>query len=54
MQASGEIGSLAAWHYAFMGASDPSTMNESAAEVGSLLKRDGVHIALLGKASRGG
>ncbi len=47
MKASGEIGSLAAWHYSFMGASDPSTMSESGAEVGRLLKRDGVDIALL-------
>ena len=47
MQASGEVGSLAGWHYAFMGASDPSTMNESGAEVGRLLKRDGVDMALL-------
>jgi D-proline reductase (dithiol) PrdB len=47
METTGEIGSLANWHYAFMGASDPSTMNESGPEVGRLLKQDGVDIALL-------
>lgn len=47
MEANAEIGSLAQWHYAFMGASDPSTMEESGAEVGRLLKQDGVDVALL-------
>jgi len=47
MQVSGEIASVAAWHYAFMGASDPSTMAESGAEVGRLLKKDNVDLALL-------
>lgn len=47
METNGEIGSIAAWHYAFMGASDPSTMAESGAEVGRLLKNDGVDLALL-------
>jgi D-proline reductase (dithiol) PrdB len=44
---SGEIGSVAGWHYSFMGASDPSTMEQSGAEVARLLKGDGVDAALL-------
>jgi D-proline reductase (dithiol) PrdB len=43
----GTIGSVGAWHYAFMGATDPTAMAESAAEVGRLLKEDGVDVALL-------
>jgi D-proline reductase (dithiol) PrdB len=43
----GEIGSVAAWHYAFMGATDPTAMEESAREVARLLVRDGVTAALL-------
>lgn len=47
MEANGEIGSVAQWHYAFMGASDPTTMEESGSEVGRLLQQDAVDIALL-------
>jgi D-proline reductase (dithiol) PrdB len=43
----GTIGSVANWHYAFMGATDPTNMAENAAEVGRLLKEDGVNVALL-------
>jgi D-proline reductase (dithiol) PrdB len=43
----GEIGSVAAWHYAFMGATDPAAMEESARQVAKLLIRDGVTAALL-------
>ena len=43
----GEIGSVAAWHYSFMGATDPTRMAEHGAAVGKLLKADGVTAALL-------
>jgi D-proline reductase (dithiol) PrdB len=47
MAASGEIGSVAQWHYSFMGATDPTRMVESAPEVARLLKQDGVDAAIL-------
>jgi D-proline reductase (dithiol) PrdB len=47
MAAEGEIGSVAAWHYSFMGATDPTRMAEHGATVGRLLKEDGVTAALL-------
>ena len=43
----GEIGSVARWHYSFMGATDPSRMEETGREVGRLLRDDGVTGALL-------
>lgn len=43
----GEIGSVAAWHYAFMGATDPTALEASARQVAELLVRDGVTTALL-------
>jgi D-proline reductase (dithiol) PrdB len=43
----GEVGSVAAWHYSFMGATDPTRMEETGAQVGRLLKQDGVTAALL-------
>jgi len=43
----GEIGSVAAWHYSFMGATDPTRMEETGAQVGRLLKQDAVDVALL-------
>lgn len=43
----GEIGSVARWHYSFMGATDPSRMAETGAQVGKLLLEDGVTAALL-------
>ena len=43
----GAIGSVAAWHYSFMGATDSTRMVESGHEVGRLLREDGVHAALL-------
>lgn len=42
-----EIGSVATWHYSFMGATDPARMVESGHEVGRLLREDGVDAALL-------
>jgi D-proline reductase (dithiol) PrdB len=43
----GEIGSVAAWHYSFMGATDPTGMVDSALDVARLLQQDGVDAALL-------
>ena len=45
--AAGEIGSVARWHYSFMGATDPAKMEETGSEVGRLLREDGVTAALL-------
>ena len=45
--AAGEVGSLGTWHYSFMGASDLLTMKDTGAEVGRLLREDGVTAALL-------
>ena len=47
MAAEGEIGSVAQWHYSFMGATDPTRMVETAPEVARLLKQDGVDAAIL-------
>ena len=47
LAASGEIGSVAAWHYSFMGATPPEQMEPSAREVARLLKGDHVDVALL-------
>ncbi len=47
LEAAGEIGSVAKWHYAFMGATDPARLKDSGAEVGRLLREDGVTAALL-------
>lgn len=43
----GEIGSVARWHYSFMGATDPSRMAESGAQVARVLKEDGVTAVIL-------
>ncbi len=47
MAADGEIGSVAQWHYSFMGATDPTQMAETAPQVARLLKEDGVNAAIL-------
>ena len=47
LAAEGAIGSVATWHYSFMGAADPARMVESGHEVGGLLHADGVDAALL-------
>ncbi|MCA9825814.1 MAG: selenoprotein B glycine/betaine/sarcosine/D-proline reductase [Dehalococcoidia bacterium] len=47
LAAEGTIASVASWHYAFMGATDPTAMEPSAREVARLLKEDGVNAALL-------
>jgi D-proline reductase (dithiol) PrdB len=43
----GVIGSVAQYHYSFMGATDPVQMEEAAAELAGLLKNDGVDAVLL-------
>jgi D-proline reductase (dithiol) PrdB len=47
LAAEGEIGSVATWHYSFMGATDPTRMAETAPQVARLLKEDGVNAAIL-------
>ena len=47
LAANGEIGEVSQWHYSFMGASAPEGFAESGAEVGRLLKDDGVSAAVL-------
>ena len=47
LAANGEIGGVAQWHYSFMGATAPEQFLESGAEVGRLLKDDGVSAAVL-------
>ena len=47
MVTDGEVGSVAQWHYSFMGATDPSRMVETAPHVAKLLKNDGVNAVIL-------
>ena len=48
LEAAGAIGSVAAYHYSFMGAFlEPHEYEETAREVASMLKRDAVDVALL-------
>jgi D-proline reductase (dithiol) PrdB len=41
------IGSVADYHYSFMGAHDPTMMEQDARKLAVLLKKDGVDTALL-------
>ena len=48
MAADGDIGSVATWHYSFMGAMpNPALFEDTGTEVGRLLAADGVDVALL-------
>lgn len=47
LMASGEIGSVARWHYSFMGSTAPERMEPAAKEVSRLLLGDNVDLALL-------
>ena len=47
MANAGEIGSVADFHYTFMGASDPATMKDSADQIAGLLTQDKVDAVLL-------
>ena len=44
---SGEISSVADWHYSFMGSTRPERMEEAAKEVSKLLLGDNVNLVLL-------
>lgn len=43
----GKIGSLAEYHYSFMGATDPVLMEDEARNLSAVLKKDGVDVVLL-------
>ena len=45
--ASGEIGSVAGWHYSFMGSTQPQIMEPAAKEVSKLLLGDSVNLVIL-------
>jgi len=47
MAADGEIGSVAAFHYSFMGATDPALLEESARAIAGMLREDRVNAVLL-------
>ncbi|MFN3231259.1 MAG: glycine/sarcosine/betaine reductase selenoprotein B family protein [Alphaproteobacteria bacterium] len=47
LAADGVIGSVADYHYSFMGASDPVTMKDAADQIAGLLKQDLVDAVLL-------
>ena len=47
MAADGEIGSVAAYHYSFMGATDPAMLEPKARELAGMLKEDGVNAVIL-------
>ena len=47
MAADGEIGSLAAYHYSFMGATDPAELEPRARQLATLLKGDQVDAVVL-------
>jgi D-proline reductase (dithiol) PrdB len=47
MASTGEVGELADFHYAFMGATDPGAMQDAAGQVAGLLRKDRVDAVLL-------
>ncbi len=47
MAEAGEIGSVAAYHYSFMGATDPTQMEQEARALASIMKKDHVNAVLL-------
>ena len=47
LAAEGVIGSVAGYHYSFMGATDPMRMQDSVMRMVDLLKRDAVDTVLL-------
>lgn len=47
LASTGEIASVARWHYSFMGATDPRQLEETAEDVAARLEDDGVTAALL-------
>ena len=47
MAVDGEIGSVAAYHYSFMGATDPVMLEPKARELAGMLKGDAVNAVIL-------
>ena len=47
MAEAGEIGSVAAYHYSFMGATEPTQMEHEARALASIMKKDQVNAVLL-------
>ena len=47
MAAEGTIGSVAGFHYSFMGAHDLTAVEEQARNVAGIMKKDGVNAVLL-------
>jgi len=47
MADAGEVGSVARYHYSFMGSTDPALMEDTARHLAVLLKADGVDACLL-------
>lgn len=47
LAAEGIVGSLASYHYAFMGATDPGRMEDTARSLARVMKNDGVNAVLL-------
>jgi len=47
LAAAGEIGSVARYHYSFMGATDPAQMEDTARHLAGLLKGDNVDACIL-------
>ncbi len=45
--ANGTIGSIAQYHYSFMGATDPQQMESTARSLAGIMKNDGVNAVLL-------
>ena len=43
----GFIGSLADYHYSFMGATDPGQMQDTAKNLAEIMKKEGVNAVLL-------
>ena len=47
MAQDGEIGSVANYHYSFLGSSDPVNMEKSAREVANMMKKEAVNTVFL-------
>lgn len=43
----GEVGSVARYHYSFMGATDPTRMEDEARQLAAIMKEDGVDAVVL-------
>ena len=47
MEAAGEIGSVASYHYSFMGATDPAALESQARSLAKIMIKDEVDVVLL-------